>query len=65
MAICVERRAGLGECSGGQVIGPLAHACTWPAAVITVIVDDGPGLWMDRETALEIANAIRECVADG
>jgi hypothetical protein len=66
MGIKVERRAGLGECTGGQIIGPLAHACTWPAAVVTVIVDDdGHGIWMDQETAHAVAMGILEAIADG
>ncbi len=65
MGIEVSRQQGVGECTGGQVIGDIAHTCPWPAAVVAITIDGGHGIWMDRDTAYRVANEIIEALVDG
>lgn len=65
MSIEVARHQGVGESSGGQIIGDIAHTCPWPAAVVSIVVDGSGGIWMDRDTANRVANEILKALVDG
>ncbi len=64
MGISVKRHIGVGSARGGQAIGDEVFQCDWPAAVISIYVDE-VGIWMSRDEASEVAQAIIECLLDG
>jgi hypothetical protein len=59
----IDRHYNKGNAPGGHVIGDLAFACPIPCAAIQLRIGQEE-VWLTRDEAMEVADALRNAVVD-